>query len=279
MKTCPIVAEIGLNHNGDAGLAIKMIVEAARAGANYVKFQKRVPELSTPKSEWQKPRIPPWGGEPMPYIDYRKRIEFGDGEFKLIDSVCRQAGIKWFASAWDVPSVEFLTQWRPPYVKIPSAKLTDHELLAAAAKTKIPVILSTGMSTLAEIDQAVNLLEGNQAEVILLHCHSAYPAPQSEARLSLMDALRGRYNFPVGFSSHFASPFVAIAAAAWGAEMIEVHFTLDRSLPGSDHASSLEPPGLALLVREVDRLKILWGEPVKTVWESEKAARQRLRGS
>ena len=272
-----VVAEIGINHNSSIDIAKKLIDVASNAGVCYVKFQKRSVRDSTPQDQWDVPKNTPWGTV-EPYISYREKMEFSLEQYEQIDSYCKQVGIKWFASAWDIPSVEFLSHWDLDFVKIPSAKLTDDSLVVACAKT-FPTILSTGMSTRDEIQRAKFLIQRESPNPYLLHCHSAYPSPDSELNLALILEYKKRWpELYIGFSSHSVSPFPAIYAAAWGAEMIEVHVTLDRAMSGSDHAASLEPHGLQLVVREINRLQEIWGQPEKKVWDSELKARKRLRG-
>ena len=277
MDHIPIVCELGINHQGSINLAFELIEMAKSCGADFVKLQKREPEASTPASQWTIPKVPPWGGEVISYIDYRKAIEFWSPQYDAIDAKCKLAGIRWFASVWDRQSLEFMRQYDVPFIKIPSAKIVRRELLLHARNQPAPVILSTGMSTLEEIDTAVETIGRN--DTIILHCHSAYPCKDSEINLRVMDTLHKRYNLPVGLSSHSTSPFPSIIAAALGAKMIEVHITTDRSLPGSDHAASLERPGLELLVREVRRLDLIMGDGIKKIWPSEETAKDKLRGN
>src|SRR3990167_2044605 len=275
MSNVRIVLEIGINHQGSLEIANQLIDMGVRAGVSLVKFQIKTPELSLPKNLWERPKETPWGTIDT-YINYRRAMEFSVEQFKLLDRHCAIAGIRWFASVWDIPALEKLMEFFVPYIKIPSAALTNDPLLKAINKNKYKVILSTGMSTLVEVDHAVSLL--SDVDVTLLHCHSAYPSPDKEQSLSTIDTLRKRYKLPVGFSSHATSPFVPLAAVSrYGVCMVEVHGTLSRSMFGSDHAASLEEKGISLLVREVQRLDILHGTGEKEVWPGEIAAKARLR--
>jgi len=279
----PIVAEIGINHQGNLETAFKLIDMAAECGAHFVKFQKRSPEVSTPSDQWNIPKIPPWGDTPLPYIEYRRRMEFSRAQFNQIRLYCRARGIRWFGSAWDMPSAEFLSQFKNSFIKIPSAKITDLDLLKKVSQLSRQTpgcmpMFSTGMSSSDEIDRALRTILKETADVCLMHCNSAYPTDDSETNLSLIEEYAKRPGVIVGFSSHSVSPFPAVYAAAWGARIIEVHITLDRSMQGSDHAASLEKAGLLLLTREVKRLGSLYGDGVKRVYDSELPARKRLRG-
>jgi len=269
-----IVAEIGINHNGCIDAAREMIVCASEVGADYVKFQKRTLPECVPPEQREQLRDTPWGR--MTYLDYRRRVEFGEREYAEIDRVCTLRGIGWAASAWDVGAVEFLAARRLAYLKIPSAKLTDRPLLEAAARAPLPVVLSTGMSTAAEIDAAVGTL-GTHG-LTLLVCTSCYPCPAGELHLARMDTLRARYKCPVGYSGHEQGWLPSLAAVALGAVQIERHFTLDRRAWGSDQAASLEPGELRQLVGGVRTIKAALGRAELGPRPCEQAARERLRG-
>ena len=250
MKTY-VIAEIGINHNGDLNTAKRLIDIAAAAGCDSVKFQKRNPDVCVPEDEKSKIRETPWGK--MTYLDYKYKVEFGKEEYDEIDQYCKERKIDWSASPWDLDSLEFLLQYDIPYIKIPSAMLTNDELLLAARDTGKKVILSTGMSTREEIDHAVVLLKSNivvepyyeiAGNFVLLHCNSTYPAPIDELNLSAIKTLRGRYNCEVGYSGHEFRLGTSVAAVYLGATVIERHITLDRSMWGSDQLSSVEPQGL-----------------------------------
>ncbi|MDR2253884.1 MAG: N-acetylneuraminate synthase family protein [Bifidobacteriaceae bacterium] len=269
-----VIAEIGINHNGSLELALEMVQRAHAAGVDAVKFQKRTPEIATPRDQWDKLRETPWGE--MTYIDYRRRVEFGEAEYQAIDRRCRELGLDWFASPWDVPSLEFLAQFDPPAVKIASACLTDAELLAAAKAAGPAVILSTGMSSWEQIERAVAQLD--RGRLILCHATSTYPAPPDQLNLRVIRTLAAAFpGVPVGYSGHEVGLSTSVAAVALGACMVERHFTLDRSMWGSDQAASVEPGGMARLVRDIRAVEQSMGDGVKRVYPSELAAAARLR--
>lgn len=269
-----LIAEIGLNHNGDVELAKRLVDVAADAGVQAVKFQKRTPEISTPTHMRDVPRETPWGT--MSYLEYRYRVEFDREQYVEIGDHATLRGLDWFASPWDVPSVEFLEDLGVVAHKVASASLTDHELLRALAATGKPVILSTGMSTMPQIEAAVDLL--GTERLVLLHATSTYPMPAEEANLRAMATLRARFpGVPVGYSGHEPGLQISLAAAALGAVAIERHITLDRTMWGSDHAASLEPQGLQHLVRDVRLIEQALGDGVKRVMPGEAAPMAKLR--
>ncbi len=269
-----VIAEIGLNHNGDVEIAKKLIDVAARAGADAVKFQKRTPEISTPEHMRDVPRETPWGT--MSYLEYRRRVEFGRDEYIEIGDHATMLGLDWFASPWDVPSVEFLEDLNVVAHKVASASLTDTELLLALRETGKPIILSTGMSTSAQIDRALDTLGTDR--VVLLHATSTYPLEPEEANLRVIATLRDRYpGIPVGYSGHERGLQISLAAVALGAVAVERHITLDRTMWGSDHAASLEPTGLEHLVRDIRVIEKALGDGVKRVFDSEQAPMAKLR--
>lgn len=268
-----VIAEIGLNHNGDVNIAKQLIDIAAEAGCDAVKFQKRTPEICVPPEQRLIERETPWGR--MTYMDYRYRVEFENEEYAEIDNYCSKRGVHWFASPWDVPSVQFLATFDVVTYKVASASLTDHELLRAMRDTGKPIILSTGMSTIEEIDKAVEVVGTD--DLILLHATSTYPMPPHEANLRTITTLSERYGVPVGYSGHERGLQISLAAVALGAVAVERHITLDRTMWGSDQAASLEPEGLRHLVRDIRILQDALGDGVKRVFESELAPRARLR--
>jgi N-acetylneuraminate synthase len=271
-----LIAEIGLNHNGSLDTAGRLIDAARASGWDCVKFQKRTPELCLPEAQKSVPRDTPWGR--MSYLDYRRRIEFGPEEYGSIDGWCRDRSIAWSASVWDLPSLEFLLRFDPPYIKIPSAKLTETPLLQAAAGSGKPIVLSTGMSTLAEMDAAVDILDRITGDYVLMHANSTYPTPEGEANLRCIGILRERYGCLVGYSGHEDGLEPSVTAAALGACVIERHVTLDRTMWGSDHAASLEVEDMTRLRRRVDTVGVLLGDGVKRVTPGEEETRARLRG-
>jgi sialic acid synthase SpsE len=268
-----VIAEIGINHNGDVGTAKKLIDVAIAAGCDAVKFQKRTPAICVPPEQASILRETPWGT--MTYLEYKERIEFGTDEFSEIDAHCRAKNILWFASPWDVPSVEFLESFNTPVFKIASACLTDDELLGAIRATGKPVIMSTGMSTLAEIDHAISLLD--RANLILGQATSTYPCKPEELNLRAIQSLRERYGVPVGYSGHETGLQTTIAAVALGAVFVERHITLDRAMWGTDHAASVEPGGLERLVRDLRNVELALGDGNKVLYDSEVSVKKKLR--
>jgi N-acetylneuraminate synthase len=268
-----VIAEIGLNHNGDVGIAKQLIDIAVGAGCDAVKFQKRTPEICVPPEQRLIERETPWGR--MTYMDYRYRVEFEEEQYSEIDNYCSKLGVHWFASPWDVPSVHFLQRYDVVTYKVASASLTDHELLRAIRETGKPIILSTGMSTIEEIDRAVEVV--GTERLIMLHATSTYPMPAHEANLRTINTLADRYGVPIGYSGHERGLQISLAAVALGAVAVERHITLDRTMWGSDQAASLEPEGLRHLVRDIRILQDALGDGVKRVFEGELAPRARLR--
>ena len=268
-----IIAEIGINHNGDIEIAKQLMDVAVETGCDAVKFQKRTPEICVPEEQKSIPRETPWGS--MTYFEYKKRIEFEQNEFEQIDTYAKKIGIDWFASPWDVPSVDFLEGFNVPCQKIASACLTDSELLTAINKTKTTTILSTGMSSMQEIDKAVSLL--NDVPLAIAQATSTYPAEASELNLRAIQTFAEKYKVPVGYSGHERGLQVTIAAVALGATFIERHITLDRSMWGTDHSASLEPEGLKKLVRDIRIVELALGDGKKKVYESEIPIRAKLR--
>ncbi len=268
-----VIGEIGINHNGDVDIARQLIEVAAEAGCHAVKFQKRTPEICVPKEQQTKMRQTPWGE--MTYLEYKHRVEFGRDEYTEIAKICDENGLQWFASPWDVPSVEFLESFDVVAHKVASASITDHELLRALAATGKPIILSTGMSTIEEIDAAVELFD--RSKLIILHSTSTYPMPEEEANLRTIITLRERYGVPVGYSGHERGLQISLAAVTLGAVAVERHITLDRAMWGSDHAASLEPTGLQHLIRDIRVIEKALGDGVKRVFPGEEEPRKRLR--
>lgn len=271
---CLIIAEIGINHNGDLGNARKLITEAARAGCDAVKFQKRTPEVCTPKEEWDKIRETPWGK--MRYIDYRYKVEFGFEDYQQIDQWCKELGILWFASCWDEDSVDFMEQFETPMYKAASASLTDLALLKKMKSTGKPVMISTGMSSLDQIIYATENLGVDN--LLIAHSTSAYPCPLEELNLRMLYSLKEMYpNTIIGYSGHETGLATTLAAVAMGASFIERHYTLDRAMWGSDHAASVEVEGMRRLVRDIRDIEKAMGDGIKKVYDSELAPMKRLR--
>jgi N-acetylneuraminate synthase len=268
-----LVAEIGINHNGDLMLAKKLIGAAQQAGVDAVKFQKRTPELCVPPEQQGIMRDTPWGY--ISYLDYRRKVEFGKDEYGAIDAYCRDLGIGWFASVWDEPSVEFLEPFDTLALKIPSAALTDSTLLRRARAAGKPVILSTGMSTEAEIKAAVNVL--GTEDLLITHVTSTYPCSPDELNLRMIQTLKRTYPCPVGYSGHEVGLIPTVVAVALGACLVERHITLDRAMWGTDQAASVEPSGFERLVKYIRVTEAGLGDGIKRVYESEEPARRKLR--
>lgn len=269
-----MIAEIGINHNGSLDIAKKLISEAVDAGCSAVKFQKRTPELCVPRDQWNIERDTPWGR--MTYMEYRHKVEFSFAEFVEINRYCRELGIDWFASCWDELSVDFIEQFDPPLYKAASASLTDHGLLAKMKSTGKPLILSTGMSTMNEIVEAVEVLGIDN--VLIAHSTSSYPCPLNELNLRMILSLKELFpNTLIGYSGHETGLATTVAAVALGASFVERHFTLDRAMWGSDQAASVEPTGMQRLVKDIRAVKESLGDGVKHVYASEMSARKKLR--
>ena len=274
MEKTHIIAEIGINHNGDLNIAKKLIDVAVLSGCDSVKFQKRNPDVCVPEHQKSVMRDTPWGK--MTYLEYKYRVEFGKEEYDEIDRYCKEKGIDWSASPWDMDSLEFLNQYDIPYIKIPSAMLTNDELLKGAKLTGKKVILSTGMSTIEEIDKAVSIID-SYSDYALLHCNSVYPAPIEDLNLKCIQTLKDRYDCEVGYSGHEFGLTTTIASICLGASIIERHITLDRTMWGTDQMCSVEPQGLIKLVRGVRELEQAIGDGMKVVTEKEKPIREKLR--
>jgi N-acetylneuraminate synthase len=268
-----LVAEIGINHNGDLTLAKRLIEAARHAGVNAVKFQKRTPELCVPPEQQGIMRDTPWGY--ISYLDYRRKVEFGQDEYRAIDAYCRELGIGWFASVWDEPSIEFLEPFNTLAIKIPSAALTDSTLLRRARAAGKPVILSTGMSTQAEIKTAVGVL--GMDDLLITHATSTYPCPPDELNLRMIQTLMRAYPCPVGYSGHEVGLIPTVVAVALGACLVERHITLDRAMWGTDQAASVEPSGFERLVKYIRVTEAGLGDGIKRVYPSEEPAKRKLR--
>lgn len=267
-----VVAEIGINHNGDLEQAKNLITAAAGAGCDAVKFQKRTVEVVYTPEDLARPRESPFG---MTNGDLKKALEFGYDEYVEIDRLCRGIGIAWFASCWDEASVDFVEQLDPPCYKIASACLTDEQLLRHHGRKGRPILLSTGMSTMDEIDHAVAVLGRNQ--LVLMHCTSSYPCKIEELNLKLIPELIEHYKLPIGYSGHEVGLYTTLAAVVLGACVVERHITLDRAMWGSDQAASIEPRGMARLVKDIRAVEKAMGDGIKRVYKSESQVRQKLR--
>jgi N-acetylneuraminate synthase len=269
---CYVVAEIGINHNGDLDTAQKLIDAAVETGCNAVKFQKRTVEVVYTEDELARPRENPFGPTNG---DLKRGLEFGREQYERIDWYSKEKNMVWFASCWDEGSVDFIEQFNPPCYKIASASLTDDNLLRHHRQYRRPIILSTGMSTIEEVDHAVEVLGTD--DLILLHTTSTYPSQVEELNLQVIGTLKERYRVPVGYSGHEVGLAPSVAAAALGACVIERHITLDRAMWGSDQAASVEPQGFARLIKDVRAVETALGDGNKRVWPSEVPVMQKLR--
>lgn len=271
-QPCYIIAEIGINHNGDLDLAKRLISVASAAGCNAVKFQKRTVDVVYTPGELAKPRESPFG---TTNGDLKRALEFSVADYHEIDSHCKSLGIPWLVSCWDEASLDLMRPFDLPCYKIASALLTDDQLLRKTRAMGKPVILSTGMSTLAEVDHAVDVL--GKHDLILLHSCSAYPAHYEELNLRVIPKMRERYGIPVGYSGHETGIPSSVAAVVLGACCVERHLTLDRAMWGTDHAASLEPNGITRLVRDIRLIETSLGDGVKRVYDSEIPVLNKLR--
>ena len=269
-----VIAEIGINHNGDLEIAKRMIDAAVHARADAVKFQKRTPTVATPPEQQNQMRETPWGY--ITYLDYRYRVEFNEDQYCEIDKYCREKGIAWMVSVWDEPSVDFMEKFDTPAYKIPSASLTDVKLIHKARVTDRPLILSTGMSTMEQIRKAVEI--SGEENLVLMHCTSTYPCEPQELNLKMVQTLRQEFpNIPIGYSGHEVGLVPSAVAVAFGACMVERHLTLDRAMWGSDQAASVEPGGFERLVKYIRVTEASLGDGVKKVYASEQSSMKRLR--
>jgi N-acetylneuraminate synthase len=268
-----IVAEIGINHNGSLDIAKSLIDVAVKTGVDAVKLQKRTPELCVPPDQQKHMRETPWGY--ISYLDYRYKVEFDQNEYREIDRYCKQKNMPWFASVWDEPSVDFLQQFNPICYKIPSASLTDKTLLLHARQTGKPVILSTGMSTMRQIEAAVNILGDDN--LLITHATSTYPCDPEELNLKMIRTLIETFRCPIGYSGHEVGLIPTVVAVSMGACLVERHITLDRAMWGSDQAASVEPGGMERLVKYIRVTEQAMGDGVKRVYDSEVPSLRKLR--
>ncbi len=269
---CFFAAEIGINHNGDMELAKKLVASASLAGCEAAKFQKRTIDVVYTPEELARPRENPFGDTNG---DLKRGLEFGRAEYEEIDRYCKEHKIMWFASAWDEEAMDFIEQFEPPCWKIASASLTDDHLLKHHRQTGRPIILSTGMSTLEQIDHAVEVLGTD--DLIVMHCTSTYPSKPDELNLQCILTLKDRYNVPIGYSGHEVGLATSTAAATFGACIVERHITLDRAMWGSDQAASVEPHGFSRMIRDVRSIEAAMGDGTKVVYDSEKPIIEKLR--
>jgi N-acetylneuraminate synthase len=268
-----VVAEIGINHNGDIDIAKKLMEAAKRYGVDAVKFQKRTPELCVPPDQRNQMRDTPWGY--ITYLDYRYKVEFSQEQYQDIDRYSKEIGMTWFSSVWDEPSVDFMEPFNPICYKVPSASLTDLNLLRCLRKTGRPVILSTGMSSMEQIRKSVEVLGTDN--LMITHTTSAYPCDPDELNLRMIGTLRNEFPCPIGYSGHEVGLIPSVVAVSLGACLVERHITLDRALWGSDQAASVEPGGFERLVKYIRVTEQSLGDGVKQVYESELPILKKLR--
>lgn len=268
-----IIAEIGINHNGDIDIAKKLIDTAASAGCDAVKFQKRNPDICVPEDQKEIIRETPWGV--MKYIDYKHKVELDYDQYKEIDRYCKQKDIIWFASCWDKTSIDFIDKFNPPCYKIASACLTDDDLITHISKMGRPIILSTGMSTMEDIRHAITIIKNEN--LAIAHCTSSYPCKVEDLNLMMIKTLKEEFQIPIGYSGHEVGLQTSYAAVALGACFIERHITLDRAMWGSDQAASIEPVGLLRFVRDIRTIEKAMGTGIKRIYESEEKIKSKLR--
>lgn len=272
-----MIAEIGINHNGDLQIAKRLIDAAFACQWDAVKFQKREPDIAVPEEQKKVPRDTPWGT--MSYLDYKKKIEFGKEEYDYIDAYCKEKPIDWSASPWDMPSLEFMLQYEVPFIKIASATMTSDEIIKKAAKSNKTIIMSTGMSTIEEIDHAVGILEKFAGKnYILMHTNSCYPSDYEDINLRMIDTLRNRYNCLIGYSGHEKDLEASVVAASMGVVAIERHITLSHQMWGTDQQASLEVNAMAMLRGRIKEVSSIMGNGKKILSEKELSVRKKLRG-
>lgn len=272
-----IIAEIGINHNGDMEIAKKLIDASVFAGANAVKFQKRTPDICVPEKQKGVMRDTPWGR--MTYLEYRKKIEFGRAEYNEIHNYCLDKGIDWFASAWDSKSLAFLKPYDLKYNKIASPMLAYEAFLCEVAKEKKYTFISTGMSTIEEIEKAVDIFKKFNCLFCLMHCNSSYPARTEELNLKVIKTFKERFNLDVGYSGHEFGLTPTYVAVVLGAVAVERHITLDRTMYGSDQIASVEVPAFYKMVKQIRSIQRSLGDGIKRVTKSEIPIREKLRGN
>jgi N-acetylneuraminate synthase len=269
-----VVAEIGINHNGSVEIAKKIIDGAKYAGCDAVKFQKRTPEICVPKDQWDVERDTPWGR--ITYLEYRHKMEFAEKQFEEIVEYCNKKEIMWFASCWDEEAVEFIQKFDPELYKIASASLTDDELLLRHQALNKPVIISTGMSTIEEIENAVEIF--GMKNLLLAHSTSSYPCNTNELNLRMIQTLKNKFpGVPIGYSGHEVGLAPTWAAIALGASFVERHITLDRAMWGTDQAASVEIVGMQKLISNIRDIELSLGDGIKKVYDSELKNIKKLR--
>ena len=270
-----LIAEIGINHNGSVNLAKKLIDLAKKYNFDAVKFQKRDLNICIPEDQKNTIRDTPWGQ--MSYFNYKKKIEFEKSEFKIIDRYCKKKKISWFCSAWDLNSLNFLKSFRNKYNKVASAMLTNTELVTKISLEGKLTFISTGMSKIKEIDKVVKIFKKNKCKFVLMHCVSTYPCQENDLNLNSIISLKKRYKCKIGYSGHEPSVSPSIAAWCLGADYIERHITLDRTMYGTDQAASLEEQGIRNLVTTLEKLPAMFGDGIKKISKGEKKLIKKFR--
>lgn len=276
-RTVPyFIGEIGINHNADMKVVKKLIDAAYACNWDSVKFQKRNPNKCVPEHQKSTPKSTPWGE--MTYLEYKKRMEFGKKEYNYIDKYCKDKPIDWSASVWDLDSLEFLMSYDVPYIKLPSALITNSELVTQVAKSNVPIIISSGMSTLEEVDCAVNLILKHTENFVLMHCNSSYPTPIDELNLNLIPFYKNRYGCVIGYSGHEIDLEPTVVATVLGAQVIERHITISHDMWGTDQRASLEVVAMDMLYKRVKDIKVMLGSSQKHITKSEVSIKAKLRG-
>lgn len=272
-----LIGEIGINHNGDMNIAKKLIDAVNACDWHCAKFQKRNPDVCVPEAQKNVKRSTPWGE--MTYLDYKKRIEFEEAEYRSIDEYCRAKPVDWTASVWDLDSLNFLLKYDVPFIKVPSAMLTNHQLLSECAQSKKPLIISTGMSTEKEVDDAIELVIKQCDNIVIMHTNSSYPTPVAELNLNLIPYLQKRYGLVVGYSGHEIDLEPTVLAVSLGAKVVERHITLSHDMWGTDQKASLEVHAMSILQKRIKDIGTMLGEGKKEITKSEVSIREKLRGS
>ena len=271
-----LIGEIGINHNGDLQIAKKLIDAVHSCGWHCAKFQKRNPDIAVPEKQKRIERDTPWGR--MTYLDYKYKVEFEKDEYDFIDKYCKQKPLDWSTSVLDLDSLDFAIKYDLPFIKIPSAMVTNYELVKASAQTGIPIIMSTGMSTLKEIDEAVELLQKHAKSYAIMHCNSSYPTKNEEINLNVIPMLKERYNCTVGYSGHEYDLEPTVLAVVLGAKIIERHITISHEMWGTDQKASLEVHGMDLLKKRIQDIDTILGDGAKIVTKNELPIKNKLRG-
>ena len=271
-----LIAEIGINHNGNMDIAKKLIDATNACGWHCAKFQKRNPDVCVPEDQKSNIRSTPWGE--MTYLEYKYKVEFEKEEYDSIDEYCRQKSLPWTVSVWDLDSLKFIQNYDVPFLKIPSAHITNNELVKEVALSGFPVIISSGMSDWKMLDNAVKILENNNSQYAILHCNSTYPAPHDELNLNIIPKIKERYDCLVGYSGHEYDLEPSVTAAALGAQIIERHVTLNHNMWGTDQKSSLEVHAMDLLRKRIANIYEILGNKEKNISSSEKEVLKKLRG-